>query len=519
VSVEQQDKVQGRRSGGRRARRDSAQNKPLRQTNYRQVMNPYSPMQALSEDRVAALHDTSLRVLEELGIKVLLPQARAIYAAAGVRLGDDDMVYIGRDLVEQALSTVPGSITLKGGSRLRDVEFAPGRIVMQSAGGCPYATDLKRGRRPGSFADFKELCLLTQHYDVLNLMAPVVEAQDVPNNLRHYAFMQAQLTLTDKVPFIFSRGTPQVEDSFEMLRIGRGLSDDEFKNHVWCFTVINTNSPRQIDIPMGQGLIDFARFGQVSVVTPFTLMGAMAPITPAGAMTLSHAECLAAVTLTQLVNPGAPVCYGTFTSNVDMKSGSPALGTPEQFHANLIAGQLARHVNMPWRSAGGSAAAVSDVQAAHETQMGTWGAVQAGANLIMHAAGWLEAGLSVSYEKFITDIEMLQILAESLQPVAVSEDDLAFAAIAEVAPGGHFFACEHTMQRYQTQFYDPIVHDWSNFGQWTERGALTATQRATGVWQAIVDAGSQVDIGSATMGELEEFVARRTQQGGALPES
>ena len=202
--------------------------------------------------------------------------------------------------------------------------WSQGSLIFQPGAGAPHATDLERGRRPGTAVDFRELVKLTQHFDVLQMVPPLVEPQDVPMNLRHYFTIEAQLTLSDKLPFIFSRGTPQVMESFEMMRDFRGLSDDAFLAESHCYTIINTNSPRQIDIPMAQGLIDFARHGQVSIITPFTLMGAMAPITVDAAMTLSHAEALAAITLTQLARPGAPVCYGTFTSNVDMKSGAPA---------------------------------------------------------------------------------------------------------------------------------------------------------------------------------------------------
>ena len=218
-------------------------------------------------------------------------------------------------------------------------------------------------------------------------------------HLRHYFTTQAQMELTDKFPFFYSRGTPQVMDCFEMLSTARGLSDDEFRAGPHCYTIINTNSPRTLDIPMAQGLIDFARHGQMSIITPFTLMGAMAPITVAGAITLSHAEALAALTLTQLANPGAPVCYGTFTSNVDMKSGAPAFGTPSHFQASLAAGQLARHLGLPWRSAAGSAANINDVQAANENQFGLWGCLMAGATVIIHSAGWLEGGLDRVFRK------------------------------------------------------------------------------------------------------------------------
>ena len=270
---------------------------------------------------------------------------------------------------------------------------------------------------------------------------------------------------------------------------------------------------------MAQGLIDFARAGQVSVVTPFTLMGAMAPITVAGAITLSHAEALAAITLTQLAKPGAPVTYGTFTSNVDMKSGAPAFGTPEHFRASLAAGQLARKIGLPWRSATGSAANINDAQAANETQLGLWGCLLAGSTIVIHSAGWLEGGLTVSFEKFVTDCEVLQMVAELCSEAKAGDDEIGLDALAEVQPGGHFFGAAHTMARYQTEFYEPFLHDWSNFGTWTERGAKDADQRATEVWKEILSGETGPDIDSARVEALESYIETRTQAGGAPPES
>jgi len=248
-------------------------------------------------------------------------------------------------------------------------------------------------------------------------------------------------------------------------------------------------------------------------------MGAMAPITVAGAMTLSHAEALAAITLNQLARPGAPVLYGTFTSNVDMKSGSPAFGTPEHFTASLVAGQLARHIGLPWRNASGAAGVVADAQAANETQFGLWGNLLSGATVVIHAAGWLEGGLSVSYEKLITDVEVLQMAAELCTPTSAADPELALDALRDVSPGGHFFACAHTMDRYKTQFYEPLVADWSNYGRWQERGALTATERATGIWQAILEKDARPDHDAARIEALHAFIEKRTAEGGAMPES
>ena len=391
MSLENEGRARSRRSRGR------ANDGPAmaRRVNYRQLRNPFPLMPVFPDDQVEDMHQTAPRVLEELGMRVLLPEARSIFAKGGARVVDE-MVFIGRDMVEAAIAAAPRSITCRGGARSRDVVLELGSLIFQAGAGAPHATDLERGRRPGSARDYIEYLQLTQHFDVFHMISPQVEPQDVPTHLRHYFTTEAQLTWSDKFPFTFSRGTPQVMDCFEMIRDFRGLSDEAFHAEPWTYTIINTNSPRALDIPMAQGLIDFARHGQVSIITPFTLMGAMAPITVAGAITLSHAEALAAITLTQLVKPGAPVCYGTFTSNVDMKSGAPAFGTPSHFQASLAAGQLARKLGLPWRSAAGSASNLNDVQAANENQLGLWGCLMAGATVVIHAGGWLESGLTVS---------------------------------------------------------------------------------------------------------------------------
>ena len=510
-----------KRRSRRRAKneRQPGQHVP-RDVDYRHLRNPFPPINVFSEDRIEAMHVAAFDALENLGLKVLLPAARQLFRAGGATVDEkSQMVYIGREMVEAALASAPASITCRAATRSKDVTLELGSLVFQPAAGAPHATDLQRGRRPGCARDLRELIKITEHFDVLHMVPPLVEPQDIDINLRHYFTMQAQLQLTEKLPFIFSRGTPQVEQSFEMLQQFRGLSDDEFAAHPHTHTIINTNSPRQLDIPMAQGLIDFARYNQVSIVTPFTLMGAMAPITVAGAMTLSHAEALAGITLTQLVNPGAPVCYGTFTSNVDMKSGSPAFGTPEHFKASLAAGQLARRTGLPWRCASGSAANIADVQAANENQFGLWGCLLSGATITVHAAGWLEGGLSVSYEKLITDIEVLQMVAELCHETQADDAAIGLDALAEVQPGGHFFAAEHTLSRYQTEFYEPLVADWSNFGTWTEKGGKTATERATAIWQNIVDDDTKIDIDCSKAEELENYIARQTAAGGAPPES
>lgn len=507
-----------RRRQSRRVRGGAATS-PRREVNYRDLRNPFPTMDVFSADQIANMHETALRTLEELGIRVLLPEAIEVFRKGGAKV-NEDMVFIGRELVDAALASAPRSIVGRAGARNRDVKLELGSLVFQPGAGAPHATDLERGRRPGSAQDYREYTQLCHHFDVFQMMSPSVEPQDVPTHLRHYFTTEVQLSLTDKFPFVFSRGTPQAMDCFEMLRNFRGVSDEAFAAEPYCYTIINTNSPRTLDIPMAQGLIDFARAGQLSIVTPFTLMGAMAPITVAGSITLSHTEALAAIVLTQLTNPGAPVCYGTFTSNVDMKSGAPAFGTPAHFQASLAAGQLARFTGLPWRSAAGSASNMNDVQAANENQLGLWGCLLAGATVVIHSAGWLEGGLTVSYEKIITDVEVLNMIAELCAGAQAGADEIGFeTALTHVAPSGHFFDAPQTMARYNTEFYEPVVHDYANFGTWKDRGGLDATQRATQVWKDILAADERPEIDGDRLAALQEFIAKRTAEGGAPPES
>jgi trimethylamine--corrinoid protein Co-methyltransferase len=510
----------GMRGGRRRGRPPEASSAPPRSEAYRRLRNPFAPQSVFSDDQIQAIHETALRVLEELGLKVLLPEARRMFAAAGAIVDEDSqMVRIGRDIVEAALATAPRSFEARAGDRSRDLLLETGTLTFVPGSGTPNATDIERGRRAGSLQDVEDLTRLTQSFDVLHMQAPYVEPQDVPIHLRHLQMMRTQLTLSDKFAFVYARGQPQVHDSFEMIRRARGLSESEFETAAHCYTIINTNSPRQLDIPMAQGIIDFARAGQILVITPFCLAGAMAPITVAGAITLQHAEALAGITLAQAARKGAPVVYGSFSSNVDMKSGAPAFGTPEHFKATLGSGQLARHLGLPWRGGGGSAANISDVQAANETQMALWGAVMSGCTLLVHSAGWLEGGLVFSFEKMITDLEVLQSVAELCVTTPADADAIGFDAIAEVSPGGHFFATTQTMARYRNAFYEPLVADLSNYGNWTEAGSKTATERAQAVWRRIV---AEFQPPAATQGVAEilaPFIEKRTAEGGAAPVS
>ena len=507
----------GRRGRGTGTAGPSPERRSLR---YRSLQNPFPPIELLSADQIVHLHESALTVLREHGIRVLLEEARAVFRAAGARVDEESqMVFLEPELVEQAIASAPASFELLGRSPERTVTLGGRHLATVPVSSPPAVSDLDGGKRSGNLADFRDLVRLTQHFDVIHVTGPCVEPQDVPMQFRHLQSGLAYLTLTDKAPYLYARGRGQVADGFEMFRIGYGIDAEAFASAPRCYTVINSNSPRQLDIPMCMGLIDFAAAGQVSIITPFTLAGAMAPVTLAGALTLQHAEALAGITLTQAVRPGAPVVYGAFTSNVDMKSGAPAFGTPEYFKAALASGQLARHVGLPYRSSAPNASNAVDAQAMYETMMSLFGAVLGGCNVLLHAAGWLEGGLTASKEKFILDVEVLQMIAEAFQPLTVDDEEIGLGTIAETAPGGHFFGGEHTLARYRTAFYEPLVSDWANYGQWTEAGSLDATQRANATWKRALAEFEPPPLDDTVAAELADFVARRTAEGGALPES
>jgi trimethylamine--corrinoid protein Co-methyltransferase len=509
---------------GRRRRRSSSADASHaifdRTPSYRHLVNPFEPMRVFSDDQVAAIHAGALTILEQNGMRVLLPEARQVYARAGASVDEaTQMVRIDRGLVTQSIATAPREITLHAKDPKRSMPMSGRQVVFAPTSGPPNIMDTRGGRRAGTFEDFCNLMKLTQSFEVLHVLGGGVEPQDVPVQVRHLETTRAMLTLTDKIPLVYSRGSGQIHDNFELMRIAYGLTPEEFRARPYTCTVINTNSPLQLDIPMAGGILDFAAEGQMLIITPFTLAGAMAPVTVAGALTLAHAEALAGLTLAQIVRPGAPICYGSFTSNVDMKSGSPAFGTPEYVKSSFGAGQLARYLGIPWRSSNATASNTPDAQAAYESQMSLWGALMGGCNFILHAAGWLESGLTTSYEKFILDVEMLQMFAETFQPVGATPADLALEAVAEVGPSGHFFGCAHTMERYRSAFYAPLVSDWRNYGQWTEAGSHTATERASVIWQETLNRYTPPARDPAVVEALDAYVARRTAEGGAPPVS
>ena len=475
-----------------------------------------TPQKIMSDDRTADLHDTALDVLETLGIKITHPEARDLLARCDAVI-DGEMVKIGQEMVVAALKSAPKEMHLRAINPQREQPLNASSLIFTPSGGCPNVYDRQRGRRPGDAESYTEMVKLVQGFDVLHKMPVAPEPQDVPIHERHLFTNLVQMIYGDKPLGHYARGHAQTDQIFEMISHGFGLSDDEFRGGIWSSTVINSNSPRLLDDSMVLGLMDYARYGQLTIMTPFCLSGAMAPITVEGALVLSHAEALAGITLSQMTNPGAPIAYGSFSSNVDMKSGSPAFGTPEHVRLQIGAGQLARFIGIPWRAAAGSASNASDAQGAAENLMGLWGSVMAGANIILHSVGWLEGGLTVGYEKTITDLEQIQSIAELCLPREDTDLASVFADIASVAPGGHFFDTEETMARFAEAFYPPLVADLSNHGAWQEAGGLSAEDRATPIWQDRLNAYQRPEKSLEIEERLMPLVDKMKRAGGAAP--
>lgn len=505
------------RESSRRRGRQPREAAGLQQLPWRSVTNPYRPIEILSADQIEAIHDTSLRVLEEIGMDFLHPEALDRLRAAGADVEPGSQrVRFDRGLVLEAVAKAPAEFTIAARNPAHNVTMGGNHINFMMVGSAPNCSDIVGGRRVGNFKDYCDLLRLTQAFNIIHMVGGYpVEPVDLPPETRHLQALQAAATLTDKCFHAYSLGRTRILDGIETARIVYGVSEEEFARSPRLYSIVNTSSPLRLDGPMIEGIIEMSARNQVIVLTPFTLAGAMSPVTLAGALVEQNAEALAGIAFTQIVNPGAPVIYGGFTSNVDMKSGAPAFGTPEYSRAALIGGQLARRYNLPYRSTNANASNVVDAQAAYESEMSLWGAVMGHANMLKHGAGWMEGGLTASFEKVVLDVELLQMMAEFLQPVEVNEATLGFEAIRDVGPGGHFFGTAHTLARYETAFYQPILSDWRNYESWQEAGALTATDRAHRIYKQVLADYEQPALDAAVAEELEAFVVRRTREGGA----
>lgn len=511
-----------RTRGGRAARRAARSEgdeaaAAVRQAEWRQLHYFDAPTEPLDGEGVERIHDVAMRILEEIGIDFLHPDARRELAAAGCEIvGEGPTVRMGRDFVQEQVAKAPSSFALTPRNPERALTIGAATAAFGSVASAPNVADLDQGRRTGNRADFQALLKLTQSFNAVHFNSGYpVEPVDLHASTRHLDALYDILTLTDKAVHAYALGTERIADAMEMVRIAAGLDSAAFEAQPRMYTNINSSSPLKHDWPMLDGAMRLARHGQAVIISPFTLAGAMAPITLAGAIAQQTAEALAAIALLQWIRPGAPVVYGAFTSNVDMQTGAPAFGTPEYIRAMQMSGQMARRYNLPWRASNANAANYPDGQAIWESCNSLSGATSGQASVIVHAAGWLEGGLTASFEKFVMDCELLQQWSYYHRPVATGVDELALDAIREVGPHGHFLGSGHTQARYRDAFYAPFLSDWSNYEAWEAAGAVKAEQRANRIWKDVLNAYTPPPMDDGAREELEAYVERRRGEGGA----
>ena len=509
-------KSRGRRSRGGGRQGNARRGGPvIRQYPWQTIINNDRPTEPIDREAVEKIHDTAMRVLEEIGIEFLNPEAAEILRQNGATVNGEN-VRMGRDMAMEKIALAPSQFTLTPRNPERQITIGGKHLVFGNVSSPPNCSDLDTGRRTGTRADYQNFLRLTQYFNCLHFAGGYpVEPMDLHPSIRHLDCLYDKLTLTDKVVHAYSLGKERVEDVMEMTRIAGGLTHEEFDASPRMYTNINSTSPLKHDFPMLDGMMRLARRGQPTIVTPFTLAGAMAPVTMVGAVTQSLAEALIAIVLIQCIKPGCPTAIGTFTSNVDMKTGAPAFGTPDYVRATQITGQMARFYNLPMRSSGVCAANVPDGQSVWEYMNSMWAVITSGTNVVYHAAGWLEGGLCASFEKFVMDCEVLQQFQSYLNPMVVDESTLAFDAMKEVGSNGHFFGIQHTQDRYENAFYNPFLSDWNNYENFEERGSVWTHDRANAMYKQILEEFEPPEMDQAIDEELQAFVAKRKEEGGA----
>ena len=475
--------------------------------------NRLQPYEILSGEEMERIHEQAMTILEEIGVDFLHPRARDLFKGAGMKL-EEDRVRFDRGWVLEMVAKAPETFELQARNPQRSVTIGGDNMVNAPVYGPPFITDLERGRRGATIEDFNNFDKMAQAVEQIHCAGgTTVEPEDLPLSTRHLDMVYSHLRWTDK-PFMGSViAAENARDTVEMAAIVLGGRASIEKTPA-VISLINVNSPLRYDDRMLGALLEYSDAGQPCIVTPFLMAGAMSPMGLAGTVAQQTAEALAGIALVQLIRPGTPSVYGSFLTNTDMQSGSPAFGTPESALGILASAQMARHYRLPFRGGGAlTSSKAPDAQAAYESMMCMWPTVLGRVNFVLHAAGWLESALLASYEKFVIDVEALRMFEWMLtKGLPVDEEGLAMDALREVGPGGHFLGSEHTMRNYRTGFYRPLVSSTDNFDRWSRKGAMTADKVALEKWKQLLADYPDPGIDPGIDEQLKEFIARRRKE-------
>jgi trimethylamine--corrinoid protein Co-methyltransferase len=503
-----------RLSGTRAARKARRAQAPAAPPYITRALPPYA---LLGEEGLQAVEQHADRLLHEIGMEIRGDAAAiALWQRAGARIADGVRVHVPPGLAREIVrASAPRLFTQYARNPARNVLIGAEHTVFAPAYGSPFVTDIERGRRYGTLADFENFVRLAYLAPWLHHSGGTVcEPVDVPVNKRHFDMLYAHMRYSDK-PFMGSVTTAaRAADSIQMCRL---LFGETFvDSHCVVLANVNVNSPLVLDGEASRVIRTYAAANQAPVCVPFILGGAMGPVTTAGALAQCFAEATFCVALAQLERPGSPAILGNFLSSMSLRSGAPTFGTPEPALAYLAIGQLARRLGVPLRCGGNLCASkVADAQAASESANSLWPAFLAGANFILHAAGWLESGLAMSYEKFVMDVDQLGAFHTLARGLPLDENGFALDAFREIGPGRHYLGARHTLANYESAFYDFELADNNSFEQWTQEGCRDQLQRAGQRWRALLETYEAPPLDGAIDAALCDFIARRKQ---AMPD-
>jgi trimethylamine---corrinoid protein Co-methyltransferase len=475
---------------------------------FRNAMPHY---EILSEEAMTTLEGGWRRIVSEIGVEFVSERALELFRQAGQKV-EDQCVIFDPDFVLEQVAKAPRAFDVQARNPAHTVRIGDDAMVFGSVYGPPF---VREGdvRRDAHLADFHSFAKLAQSFDAIDSAGGVVcEPEDAPLDSRHLDMTYALQTLTDKIYMGNVVSGANARDTLAMTEILFG-GREAVERTPATISLINCNSPLRWDERMLEAQFEYSAAGQPVVLTPFLLMGAMSPVSIPATLAQQMAEALTGITLSQLIRPGAPVIFGSFLSNIDMQSGSPCFGTPESAIGLLCTGQIARRFGLPVRSGGGlTSSQTPDAQAGYESLMTMLPTFLAGINWVMHAAGWLEGGLVASYEKYVLDVQVLEMLQQEFTPLEIDEASLAFGAHDEVRHGGHFLGAAHTMERFRTCFYRPFVNSSDNYDRWMRNGAKDAAARAADVAQKRLEAYEPPPLDEAIREELEAYVTRRRRE-------
>lgn len=466
----------------------------------------------ISPDGIKLIHERAMEVLGKIGIDFYLEEAREILQDHGVRVEGETAYFDDPDLVMEYVSKAPSEFTLLARNPENNLTVGGDNTIFAPVYGPPFVYDTKHGRREATQEDFDNFVKMAYMCPYMHHSGgTILEAGDVPDETRYLHMLKSHIQYSDKSFMGPVMAGKHAADAVKIVEMLHGA--DAVRENPALISLINISSPRRLDDRMLESLIEYARARQAVIITPFIIAGAMSPVSLAGTLIQQNAEALAGIAFSQMVEEGAPVVYGSFMTNADMRTGAPVFGSPESHLAILNSAQMARFYDLPFRSGGMfTSSKLTDTQAAYESMMTMLPAIYGQVNFVLHAAGWLENGMAAGYEKFVLDCEILGMIHTMLNGVDLSEEAQAMDSLRSVEPGGHHLGTQHTMRHFRDAFYIAELFDYQDVDIWEMDGGTSATDRAAAKVERMLAEYTAPEIDPKLMGEIESFIAQRSEE-------